>query len=221
MKGKKLLIFGLLMFIPNIVKAECGYNEKVRFQSLASNLNFTYDYREIDKGKEFYGVQFKITITNLHPDIYIYDIERGQNYYYNNQNEISIDGYLSGSSIGFMVYANSGGCKGEYLITNYVTLPPYNRYYIDPICKGVTDYKLCNRWSRVTLSYDEFIKDVTKYKEEKNREEIIIKTDEEDELLERIITFLSKYSFYLFGSIIIVCSGLIFYLNHKNDFDLK
>ena len=40
-------------------------------------------------------------------------------------------------------------------------------------------------------------------------------------LFEKIIEFLAKYSFIIFGSIIIICAGLIIYLNKKDDFDLS
>lgn len=218
MKGK-ILIFSLLMFIPNVIKAECGYNEKVRLQSLASNLDFTYNYKEVQNG-QFYKADFSITITNLHPELYIDDNSRGETYYYSGK-EVTINNYNAGSTIGFEIYANSGSCKGSYLLTNYVTLPPYNSFYKDPICNDVTDFKLCNRWNRVTLSYDEFVNTVKRYKEQKKQEEEIPNIKEDEDLALKIIVFLSKYSLYIFGGIIIICSGLIFYLSRKDDFDLK
>lgn len=222
MKGiKKILVFSLLLFIPNIVNAECSYNEKVRLQSLASNLSFTYNYKEIDNGNQFYGINFSITITNLEPELYIVDESKGNVYYYNNKKEVTSDDYTDGITVGFKVYANSGSCKGEYLITNYVTLPPYNRFYRDPICNGVNNYHLCNRFSRVTLSYDDFIKEVTNYKEQLNKPDEVPKKEKDNEIIEKVISFLSKYSFYLFGGIIVICSSLIFYLSRKDDFDLK
>lgn len=221
MKGIKILIFGILAFIPNIVKADCNYNEKVRLQSLASNLNFSYDYKERDEGHQFYGIDFSITVTNLNPDLYIVDNYKGKTHYYENKNEFTDNDYGNGITVGFTVYANSGSCKDVYLITNYVTLPPYNRFYIDPICADIQDYKLCKRWNRVNLSYDDFIKQVEIYKTVEDKKEENINIDDDNELIENIIDFLSKYSFYLFGGIIVVCSGLIFYLSRKDDFDLK
>ncbi len=221
MKGiKKILIFSLLMFIPNMVKADCDYNEKSRLQSLASNLNFSYDYKEIADGK-FNKVSFDIIINNLQPELYIDDVTNGVTHYYNNKNEITINNYSAGSTIEFEIRARLGNCKNQYLITHYVTLPPYNKYYKDLICNGVTSYKLCDRWSKITLSYDDFVERVTEYKKElrQTHEDPII--EDENEFIEKIISFLSKYSIYLFGGIIIVCSSLIFYLSRKDDFDLK
>lgn len=221
MKGIKILVFGFLAFIPNIVKADCSYNEKVRLQSLASNLNFSYDYKEINEGHQFYGIDFSITVTNLHHDLYIVDNYKGQTHYYENKNEFTDNDYSNGITVGFTIYANSESCKGVYLITNYVTLPPYNRFYLDPICNDIQDYKLCKRWNRVNLSYEEFVSQVEDYKYVEQKKEEDSNVSDDNELVEKIIDFLSKYSFYLFGGIIIVCSGLIFYLSRKDDFDLK
>lgn len=215
-----LFVFSLLMFMPDIANAECDHNEKSRLQTLASNLNFTYNYSETNQGNMFDELKFSITIANMQSEFYIVDQTNKQIFYYNNKNEIVISNYNPNSTIEFIVYASSGSCKGEHLITNYVTLPPYNPFYKDSVCEGVTDYKLCNRWILVDLSYDDFIEKVKKYKEQTKQEEI---PDEvpEDELIEKIIIFLSKYSFYLFGGIIVVCSGLIIYLSRKDDFDLN
>ena len=213
-----LFVFSLLMVMP-IVNAQCDYREKSRLQGLASNLDFTYNYKETDNGINS-NVDFSITIANTNPELYIVDQTNIGVYYYNNQNEITINNYKPGSTIQFIVYGNTVDCKGVELINNYITLPSYNRFYKDSVCENVSGYKLCKRWTKVDLSYDEFVKKVEEYKEKIKAEEIPsvqVKLD----LIEKIIVFLSKYSFYLFGGIIILCSGLIFYLSHKDDFDLK
>lgn len=213
-------VFSLLMFMPYTIKAKCNYNERNKLQTLANNLNFTYNYKEINTGEQFYDIDFSITISNFKQSFYVIDQTNAEVYYYNNKDEITIDNYDAGSTIEFVIYANEGNCIGEILRTNYVTLPPYNQFYKDPICNDVAGYKLCNRWSRVTLSYDEFVTKVKKYKDTLKQEDINQNPLETD-WIEKIIEFLSKYSFYLFGGIIVICSGLIFYLKRKDEFDLN
>ena len=213
---KFLFIFSLLMFIPHLVNAECDFKEKGKLQSLASNLNFTYNYKQKDDDENFPGIEFSVTVANLRPELYIVDLNTKKTYYYNENKEVTIDGYSDGISVRFAVYANSGNCKDQHLITNYVSLPSYNRYHIDKVCEDVTGYQLCNRWSRVTLSYDTFVKKVTNYKKslpEDTIDDVVV----QDDFVEKIIDFLSNYSFYLFGGIIVVCSGLIYYLDKKDS----
>lgn len=219
-KVKKILfVFSLLVVVPNIVNAECEYNEKSKLQALSSNLNFTYNYKEIENGINS-SASFSITIGNLNPNLYIVDQNNIRVVYYNNKKEITLNGYNPGSTIEFLIYGNSGECKGVEIMSNYITLPSYNRFYKDPVCNGVDDYKLCNRWSRVSLSYDDFVKKVNEYKEKIKPEELP-NVEKELPLVEKIIKFLSKYSILLFGGIIVVCSVLMFYLNRKDDFDLN
>ena len=124
-----LFVFSLLMVMP-IVNAQCDYREKSRLQGLASNLDFTYNYKETDNGINS-NVDFSITIANTNPELYIVDQTNIGVYYYNNQNEITINNYKPGSTIQFIVYGNSGNCKNVELINNFVTLPSYNKYYSD------------------------------------------------------------------------------------------
>lgn len=214
-----LFVFSLLMIMPALVNAQCEYSEKSKLQSLAGNLNFSYNYKEIGTGIDS-SVDFNIIISNLVPELYIVDQTNVKVYNYNNSSDIMINGYNSGSTIQFIVYGNTDNCRGIELITNYVTLPSYNRFYKDPICNDVSNYKLCNRWTKVDLSHSEFIKRVEKYKEQIKDEQTTV-IEEEISLIEKMMMFLLDYGVYLFGGIIVICSVLIFYFKRKDDFDLK
>lgn len=212
-----ILLICLFMLVPSIVCARCDYNEKSNLQALASNLGFSYNYTETDEGINS-KVKFSITVTNMRPEIYVVDQSNVRVYYYNNSNEFTINNYNPGTTTRFIVYGNVGECKGVELLNNYVTLPPYNRFYKDNVCIGANGYKLCNRWIMNDLSYNEFVKKVEEYKLSVRVEPSL---EEEKNIIEMIMDFLSKYSFYLFGGIILVCSGLIIYLKRKDDFDLE
>ena len=214
-----LFVFSLLMIMPNVVNAECDYTQKSKLQALASNLNFTYNYKETDNGINS-SVDFNITISNLNPNFYIVDQSNIRVLYYNNKNEVTINNYKPGTTTEFIIYGNSGDCKGLELLSNYITLPSYNRFYKDSVCDGIEDYKLCKRWTKVDLSHDEFVKKVNEYREQMKVEEVP-NVEKELSFGEKVIRFLTKYSIYLFGGIIVVCSVLIFYLNRKDDFDLN
>lgn len=213
-----LFVFSLLMVMPNTIYAICDYNEKSELQSLAGNLNFTYNYIESGEGINS-NVKFSITIANMNQKLYVVDQTNVRVYNYNGS-ELVIDNYNPGSTIQFIVYGNTENCMGVELMNNYITLPSYNRFYKDSVCKGVSNYKLCNRWTRVDFTYDEFKRKVQQYKAQLNvKEEPVI--SEEVGLVEKIMIFLSKYSLYIFGMIIVICGGLIIYLKRKDDFDLN
>lgn len=213
-----LFVFSLLMFMPSIVNAQCSYDEKSKLQTLAGNLNFSYNYVEVDNGINS-SVNFNITISNLVPELYVVDQTNIRVYNYTGS-DIVIDRNNPGTTTQFIVYGNTENCGGVELIINYVSLPSYNRFYKDEVCSGIADYKLCNRWTRVDMTYSEFTKKVLDYKAQLKVEAEPTQIQEVS-LVEKIMAFLSKYSFYLFGGITIICSGLIFYLKRKDDFDLN
>lgn len=217
-KKKYFFLFLLLFLLPANIKAACSVEEKVRLKSLASNINFSYKYVMRDNG----SVRFDITISNLHPDLYINDKYYAQTIYYNDAKEITINEYDPGISIQYDIVSNYGACQGEKIFTNYVTLPSYNYYYNDPLCEGIEDYSLCKKWSTVSLTHEQFESNIQKYKdslkkETKKQEEI----KEEEDVFLLALDFLARYNLFIFGGIIIICSVLIYYLKRKDDFDLK
>ncbi len=57
------------------------------------------------------------------------------------------------------------------LKTITINAPNYNPYYNDPICEGLNNLSICQKWSKVELDYEGFVKKVNEYKE-KNKETI-------------------------------------------------
>lgn len=219
------LVFIAILFLnPLIINAECTYSEKVRLQKIAGNINFSYDFEEKIADGKVNGIEFFITIANIHPDVYIKDTLKNVNYYYNANSPIIRNGdYISGIATVFKVYSNVENCKNELIYTKYVNLPYYNRYYADDACKGIENYELCQRWQSTTLTYSQFIKKVNEYKESIIKKPNPDETDKDDNGFdfELIYQFISKYYFVILVSVIVVCLSAIFYLNKKDSFDLK
>ena len=218
-------IFIVILFInPLIVNAECTYSEKVRLQKIAGNINFSYDFEEKISNGKINGIEFFVTIANIHPDIYIKDVIKNVYYYYNSDSAIMrIGDYISGMVNVFNIYSNVDNCKNELIYTKYVNLPYYNRYYADNACKGIEGYELCQRWQATDLTYSQFVKKINEYKENLKKDPNNGGPDEEDKGFdfELIYQFISKYYLIILVSIIAVCLSAIFYLNKKNSFDLK
>ncbi|MDD2434712.1 MAG: hypothetical protein PHO63_00465 [Bacilli bacterium] len=212
----------MLFINPLTIEAQCGYTEKVRLQKIAGNVSFSYEHNDSNININKEGIEFTITISNIHPDIYVKDTLHGDTYTFENNSSIATKTeYLSGINIIYKIYGNTENCKGELLMSSYVNIPSYNIYHHDPMCKGIETYELCQKWSKVNLNYNQFTKRIEQY-----RESLMEKPEIDDEgeksLIDNLIYFFtSKYYFIIMISIIVVSSLLMYYLNKKNNFDLK
>ena len=217
MKKMGLIIISMILLAPLSVKAQCTTAETVRLQKIAGNVNFKVDYTE-----NYPMVKFHITISNIHPDIKIFDIHTGNTYTYGmdpaNPSEITIYNYNEDKTLEYIIYSTYSNCPDEIVFKNYVTLPAYNHYYKNEQCKDLQNYKLCQKWEKNDLNYAEFTKTITKYKEtQKIPPAPEKKEDDEEESYDKIIEFISKYYLFILIPIIVICSGLMIYLDKKDD----
>lgn len=219
MKNKILFLICALMFliIPTQAKAEdeCSNQLAARYRNIASNVNVSTTYRE-DNG----NITFQVIITNLTPEIQIYDLSKRTYYQYGqnpaNPSEVVIDGYQPGMSYRFVAYTKEiGDCEYGELYTYYANTPSYNPFYNDEVCKDVKEYKLCQKWLKTSMSHEDFVKRVTEYKkslESKNNAKV-----KETEIPGfNIAQFLSDY-YYIFLVIIILFAVGAIYWNEKRD----
>lgn len=208
MKKIVVLIALLLLPISKINAFYCTNSEMTRYKRLASNINYSYDYIEQND-----DVTFKITLVNLNSEVYLVD-SNGKYYY--QDNEIVIDA-LDGQNISFKVYPRNNYCDTELLYTINITLPTYNKYYNDEICKDIQNYKLCQRWANINLNYEEFTKKVNEYKQSLIKEEPIVEEEKvEESLLDYIIYYFAKY-YYVILIAIIVFASIGIYKSSKKD----
>lgn len=222
------LIFCILFALPNVVKAEtylyCEQYNLLKLQKLASNITYSYDYVETFKvGSKYGDVSFKVTIYNLDPRIYLYDRNKQVSYVTPNR-ELVFNNIKPGTSLEFIVHGNDYGCKEELMTVN-ITVPFYNKYYVDELCEKFPDNELCDKWRLVDLTYEEFAKKI-----EHDR---IVEGGFDDQVDDiktfkdyfvEIVSFLDEYKFIIFGSVIILSGLGIIYLKSlkkKDNFDLK
>lgn len=224
---RTILVLLLSIFInsPNSVLARenCEYSDKARIQKIASNVTTSYTHKEVyatEKG-EYNKIYFDVVISNVHKEIRIID-EDGNILTANENNEIIIKNKLAGSYLKYHIKGNIHGCYDDNLLLIYVTLPNFNKYYTDPICKKIPNYKLCNKWINIKeTSYSQFKDASLKYIKELSKNNDSDAYDNKLTLFEKIISFLAEYSMIIFGTIIVVCLCSIIYLIRKDDFDLS
>lgn len=213
---KVILIVALLLFLPSKVNGYCSYEEKVRLNNIAKNIDITYDYYY-----EGNRVKFNMTITNMHKDVYIYDTHQMATYYYNgnleNPKEVTYNDYYSGSTCSFLIYGNTPNCKGELIMTQYKTLPAYNGYSADPLCVGIEEFELCQKWKTAPIDYEAFVEAVTEYRnKEVIEEEKEIKIEKNlDYYINLAIDLLAKY--YMYYVLAMVLVGLLVLVLRQND----
>ena len=159
MKKRYLLpIIAMVCMLPGFAKASCSTDRIAELSKMASNVNISYTY-EIGNS----GAEFKITMNNLTPDIYL-----GNDLYdktYSGQGEVKDDFiYLYGQTITYTIYSNDNSCKGEALSNKYVTLPYYNVFSRLDECKEHPKFTYCKQWQDTKgLTMDDFDKALAEY----------------------------------------------------------
>lgn len=202
------VLFALIVFLPQNIKASCSDAEIVRLQKLANNVNINYTYDEKSQ-------KFNIVITNLKNDLVLKDIYTGKTYVTNE--EVIIKNENSGRYT-FMIYANTN-CSKEYIITKYIEMPYYNIYFNSAQCKGIENFYYCSKWMNSTIDVSDFIEKTSTYKEKINnlKEE---NSEKNTSFLNKIFnkikdTYVKNYSLILPIVIVILC--LIIYIKNKKN----
>lgn len=196
----------------------CEYSEISRLKSIVSNINLSYDY--YIKNNEAY---FNVTISNLVPGVYFVDSQTGITYNYNNtlDGEITINNYknLAGN---YKFYSAINECYGVKLGNKYYSFPSYNYYYDMPICKENKNFSLCQKWVKVTHSYNDLKKIIDDYnrKSELIEENEKIETEYKETYIDLVVKFYIKYYYIILIGIIVVCVVIMFINKKKNSFDL-
>ena len=110
------------------------------------------------------------------------------------------------------------------MVTKYVNIPNYNKYYTSEICKIYPNNRLCNKWTLANYSYEDFKYRVLKSEYVEEKEENIPTIKNFQEYFVELIAFFDKYKFIIFIPIIVISIlGIIILklLGRRKEFDLK
>ena len=211
---KRLGIFLCLLFIIFPLQARailCTNDKKVKYQALASNITTSYTYQEVNG-----TITFQITLSNINSELIIKDVKNDKVYPYQGK-ELIIPNLKEGTSYRFDVYVEDMDCDDKIMYSHYVNTPSYNPYYQDEICRGMENYSICQKWSKVTVSYEEFKRKVEELKKEPTKP--IIKEEEEE--FKTIGDYLLEFylSYYYIVLPIFIVGGIVIIIryNKKND----
>lgn len=215
MKKISLILIFIITFITSIqdYNAACTYTRISNLKKIAANVDITYTYKISDN-----KATFDITVANMTNDIYLYDSFSDKKYI--KTGEFVINDFNDGTKYRFFIKSNDKNCKDEVLLTKYITLPKYNPYYGDPICKGIESYELCQRWGAFNIgSYKEYKSKIEKYKASIAKNEVVQEKKKEMNIKEVILNFLLEYYVYILLGVIAICLILIYYLKKKDSFN--
>ena len=220
MKRKILLIILLLSLKIDamaLTYGGCEYSAISRIKSLVSNINISYDYHIVDN-----TAYFDITLNNIPQDIYFMDTDTNIKYTYSDTNNGEITVYDHTKSSGsFKFYSTLDKCYGISVGTKYYTLPIYNKYFKDEACLDIPEFSLCQKWSSINYTYDEFKKLVDEYKKKKNDSEENEDIPEYNKtIIDKAIDFYISYYYFILVGIILICIPIMLIKNRKDRFDL-
>lgn len=213
---KKIILFVTLFFIglQNTNALFCDYTELATIRKKASQVNITSDFEELED-----SVTYTITIYNLQPSQYVVDTTTGKRYMYGNtgsedSSEIVLTDIQKPGMYKFLVYSTENTCNDDALNTLFVNLPTYNKYYKDPLCEGIENYKLCQRWFGTSITYAQFQKDIADYKTYLNNRP---KEEEEKTFWENLLSLYIE-SYYIFLPILILLLCVPIYIIYEKKY---
>lgn len=198
-----LMLFTFLLIFPFSIKAFCYSKDKIKFQKLAENIDYTYIFDENTK-------TFNIIFTNLQSSLSLNEVV------YPNQ-EATLTGFIPGNSYNFVVKINELECYNETIKTIYVNLPIYNPNYNDPLCQGLQNYDICQKWGKYISNRDEFEKQIKTIEKEENDKKVNQTEEKYNGIFDYLaIAFVNTY-YIILPIIIVLCLIGIYRLNKKDN----
>ena len=205
---KKIIfsIFMLATLIPISINAyECSNEDKERLQNLANNISVILEEQENGNfAAIFSGVSTQLRIFNPNNWLYYRNITG------NEIGEVKIEDLNLGNTYQFQINSATSVCLVEKIRTITVNVPNKNPYYGDEVCNNAKDYSLCQKWTTVNMTHDEFVKKVNKYVEDSKNTNKGNNDINSNEQKFNFFEFYEKYYWPTFIGMICILGLLIF-----------
>lgn len=171
MKKKKKILLTIISFIAFTSKtyAECTNEEVNAFKKISNEYKVTYEMNTESK-------LYNLTFYDPAPDKYTFVINGATDgdFIIHDNNNYQYLG-LSPGEYTVTIEGVTNTCK-DVLKTINLSLPKYNKYTEDPLCKGIEEFVLCQSTYDKDIDYETFKQRVEVYK--KTKTENNIKTDD-------------------------------------------
>ena len=193
MKKWKAFLFTLVLFFAstNYVYAVCDVNETNELNSLATNVNVSYEIVKkeipIDENYNFPdGMNeelledyvatrdyFRIYISNITEDLYVVvrNETTGASTTYSFADAVNgtitfdTEVYVTIMNYTIEIFSSSAtNCPDTSLYTLYLTTPMYNSASESSYCEGIEDFYLCQKYLSVDVDFTYFYDDIENYR---------------------------------------------------------
>ena len=212
--SKWIILLVLFVLCPKNVDAlSCTNAKKVNYQDMAKNIAYSYDAKDVTGTSVF-----TLTFSNVPKSLALRNARTGK-WYFSKNNEIVITNLKANLSYRYDVFAVDGqGCDNIALYTLNIILPYFNKYYSDPLCSGIEEYELCQKWANIKYSYEDWKIKVKAYKDSLiPKEETLTPEEERMNLIERIVDIYGDIYYIIFPIIIVVGMTWIYLYNKKRE----
>lgn len=207
---KKTFIFISFLLVsvmfPLKIQAYCTFKDKTKLMRQASNISSTYLFDENSK-------TFNIILNNIPNQFTIRDTTKEDRYNAINQ-EINLKGYQPGESYRFEVYSENSDCIFDSLRSIYITLPTYNTNYTNPLCKGLEEYSICQKWGKYIPNQNDFKKEINRIRKAESDQNKKESENEKASILTQFIQIVQKY-YYIEIPVIIILLVIVMYKQNK------
>jgi len=214
MKRIVWLIAFLLLFPTSTKAFQCTSSTYEALQEFANNVTVSVEEEE-NNGNLYFSATFSGVYSKLR-----FEVQNMVGAYFGGVDErlgeFTVNGLKPGKSYVFEVYG-ADSCFSYKFRTITLDLPEYNKFYNETICQNAREYALCQKWSNVNLSYDEFSKKVNEYIETRDDG---LKGITPEEPSESLFWYLYENYYWVALSSLIIFLGILIWLwireNKKN-----
>lgn len=198
----------LFLFLPiktkavyEVIDSRCTTDIKISLREKASVVSYTTNKMN---SKE---VTYEIQIFNLDDDIYV--LNQSDNKIYTNDDSVIKD-IIPGSTVTLSIYGSGNTyCEGYKATTKTVKIPYYNKHSTSDLCNGYESYALCNEFSNINITEEEFKQRMEVYIASLNNKNEENKKDNDEDNSDdtvNLANFIVEYNLYIsaFGLILLV-----------------
>ncbi len=205
MKNIKNIVFISFLLFVNVfcVNASCTEEEILALKEEVGNIRITYKHLGPVQTDDYIDYnRFIVTVTDINDNFYITYAVGTEKLVPENKKAVTT---LSNGNWNFVIYSSECNIKIDSI---KFTIPTFNVYSLDSLCEGIdgNDFSLCGKYYEYQVSYDEFVRRVTNYRNSNNIsfEDDLGENSVIRNVLDDVLYFFSKYELYIIIVILIL-----------------